>query len=32
MLGYTAEELVGHNVKGLCPEPHRSLHDMYIAR
>ena len=32
VLGYSSEELVGHNVAKLPPEPHRSNHHEYIAR
>ena len=30
MLGYSADELIGQNVKALAPEPDRSQHDDYI--
>lgn len=29
---YSRDELVGHNVSMLCPEPHRSAHNTYLAR
>ena len=32
MFGYPAEELIGHNVRALAPEPHQSQHDSYIKR
>ena len=31
MFGYTAEELLGENIKQLMPSPHREKHDSYIA-
>lgn len=31
IFGYTLDEVIGHNVKMLMPEPDRSAHDDYIA-
>ncbi|MEY2784358.1 MAG: hypothetical protein RL277_562 [Planctomycetota bacterium] len=31
VMGWKPEELVGKNIKLLMPEPHRSLHDEYLA-
>ncbi|HYD60934.1 MAG TPA: MASE4 domain-containing protein [Noviherbaspirillum sp.] len=30
VLGYTAEEIIGHNVSMIIPEPYRSLHDAHL--
>lgn len=30
LFGYTEEELLGHNIKMLMPNPHRDAHDSYI--
>ena len=32
MFGYRADEVIGHNVSTIVPEPHRSRHDGYLAR
>ena len=32
LFGYRPDELIGHNVSMLMPEPYRSLHDEYISR
>ena len=32
ILGYTADELIGHNVSMLMPEPDRGAHDGYLER
>lgn len=31
IFGYDADELTGHNINILMPEPHRSKHDSYLA-
>jgi PAS domain S-box-containing protein len=31
IFGYSADEVIGHNVSCLMPEPDRSQHDLYIA-
>ncbi len=32
LFGYTAGEVIGHNVRLLMPSPHREEHDSYLAR
>ncbi|MBF0379727.1 MAG: PAS domain S-box protein [Magnetococcales bacterium] len=32
IFGYTADELIGENVRILTPEPHRTAHDNYIKK
>ncbi len=32
MFGYRTEQLLGHNVSMLMPDPHRSFHDTYLTR
>ncbi|MCY2958873.1 MAG: PAS domain S-box protein [Planctomycetota bacterium] len=32
VFGYAPSELIGQNVKVLMPDPHRTLHDEYLAR
>lgn len=31
IFGYSANEVVGHNIKMLMPKPYRDMHDMYLA-
>lgn len=31
MFGYSSDQIIGHNVKKLMPEPFRSEHDQYLA-
>lgn len=32
LFGYEPREMIGQNISMLMPEPHRSLHDAYLAR
>jgi PAS domain S-box-containing protein len=32
MFGYALDELIGHNISKLMPEPHRTRHDTYVRR
>ncbi|MES2295537.1 MAG: PAS domain S-box protein [Pseudomonadota bacterium] len=32
LFGYTEQELIGKNISMLMPEPHRTMHDSYLAR
>jgi len=32
LFGYTAAEMIGHNIKKLMPEPYRAEHDDYVGR
>lgn len=32
IFGYSANEIIGENIRSLVPEPHKSIHDGYIRR